>query len=117
MDLLNDINNDSNLANDSAEQVITQYFKGKFKQLNNNKKINNDLIHSIMTIVEIYYNKSGSGSIKKIICMNALSFLEPEYVNETIEFIIKHKLLIKKNLINRIKNFLIKRKLKKQLRI
>ena len=74
-------------------------------------------MHSIIAIVEIYFNKSGSGEIKRIICLNVLSFLEPEYVNETIEFIIKHKLLIKKNLINNIKNFLIKRKLKKQLRI
>ena len=116
MDLLNDIN-DENLANDNAEQVITQYFNNKFKQLNNDKKINNNLIHSIMTIVEIYFNKSGSGSIKKRISKNVLNFLEPEYVGETIEFIIKHKLLIKKNLISYIKNFLLKRKLKKQLRI
>ena len=109
MDLLNDISNCSNLANDNAEQVIAQYFNSKFKQLNNNKKLNNDLIHSIMTIVEIYFNKSGSGSIKKRICMNVLSILEPEYVNETIEFIIKHKLLIKKNLINYIKSYFIKK--------
>ena len=116
MDLLNNISNE-NLANDNAEEIITQYFNSKFKKLNNDKKINNDLIHSIMTIVEIYFNKSGSGEIKKRICMNVLNFLEPEYVNETIEFIIKHKLLIKKNLINCFKNFLIKKKLKKQLRI
>ena len=51
--------------NDNAEQVITQYFNNKLKKLNNNKKINNDLIHSIMAIVEIYFNKSGSGSVKK----------------------------------------------------
>ena len=74
MDLLNDISNE-NLANDNAEQVITQYFNNKFKKLNNNKKINNDLIHSIMTIVEIYFNKSGLSSIKKRICMNVLNFL------------------------------------------
>ena len=109
MDLLNDISNESNLAKDNAEEIITQYFNNKFKQLNNNKKINNDLIDSIMTIVEIYFNKSGSGSVKKRICMNVLNFLEPEYFNETIEFIIKHKLLIKKNLFNYIKNFLIKK--------
>ena len=32
MDLLNDISNDSDLANDSAEEIITQYFNGKFRQ-------------------------------------------------------------------------------------
>ena len=117
MDLLNDISNDSNLANDNAEQIITQYFNSKFKKLNNDKKINNDLIHSIMTIVEIYFNKSGSGEIKKRICLNVLNFLDPEYVNEIIEFIIKHKLLIKTNLFNYIESYFINRKLKKQLRI
>ena len=116
MDLLNDIN-DENLANDNDEQVITQYFNNKFKQLNNEKKINNNLIHSIMTIVEIYFSKRGSGEIKRRICLNVLNFLDQEYVLNTIEFIIKHKLLPKKNLINYIKNFLLKRKLKKQLRI
>ena len=116
MDLLNDIN-DENLANDNAEQVITQYFNNKFKQLNNEKKINNNLIHSIMTIVEIYFSKRGCGEIKRRICLNVLNFLDQEYVINTIEFIIKHKLLPKKNLINYIKNFLLKRKLKKQLRI
>ena len=82
MELLNDISNDENLANDNAEQVITQCFNSKFKQLNDNKKLNNDLIHSIMAIVEIYFNKSGSGSVKKRICMNVLNFLEPELMKQ-----------------------------------
>ena len=70
-----------------------------------------------MTIVEIYFSKRGSGEIKRRICLNVLNFLDQEYVLNTIEFIIKHKLLPKKNLINYIKNFLLRRKLKKQLRI
>ena len=83
MDLLKEIRNDSNLANDNAEEIITQYFNSKFKKLNNNKKINNNLIHSIMTIVEIYFSKKGSGEIKRRICLNVLNFLDQEYVLNT----------------------------------
>ena len=105
MDLFGDINNDSKLSDENAPQVLINYYGSKLKTLNNGKKYNHDLVYSIMHIAEIFFNKSQQGLIKKNVCMNALSFSDSEYVDNTIGYIIKNKLLPKKNLINKIKHY------------
>lgn len=91
---------------------ITRVLKDKVKD-----KILLEILLYVCHQVEIYFNKSGQGSIKKSIVIELLKpyFPNEELLESSLEFILKTNKIFKKKLVNKFKNYIARRNLKKKL--
>lgn len=114
---MDDFTDDTSMDKEVDKSKLISILQSNLKQTNNKSKLLTVLTY-VMHQAEIYFNESGSGSMKKEIVLTVLGtlFENRELLEHSIEYVLKNNKIFKKKLKNKFKNYFARRQLKKRLR-